>query len=192
MYRYNLAGLRQDILELSDTLDDRFDGLQVATNARLDNLQTAIVTNTQTVPTIASAFGYKTGYVTAQEKTGADNETYQAHYPVQKWSKRSQNCRQRSTDVTVKRLKFRLPCWLLSRSLELDVSRTPLGWSVNLWPRRLVPYDCEFFQACRNLDLRRVHSLIEQGRVSVQDYDEQGRNALYVCLNRGHKTFLRS
>ena len=94
--------------------------------------------------------------------------------------------------TTVTTVRFLPAAWIFSRAFVVSYKyqrlhgtnwQHPLTSEMKLRTVNVIPDDSEIFQALRKLDIDRVTRLLDEGRASPFDVDDDGRNTLgYVAL----------
>lgn len=164
------------IRQMGNTILQKQDQQQDQVDRRFDQLVT--ITHTTT--------SYRTSRMESESKVEERaNDTCDASVTTDHANSTQYRLRSKTTIIRVANFRLSLPYWLLSRSLDIEIHRSARGWTMNLNPRRLVPEDCEFFEAGEAMNLPRMRQLLEQGQASVHDVDRFGQNVLHVRSDHG-------
>lgn len=71
------------------------------------------------------------------------------------------------------------PAWLLGWIVTVKMQRP--GLNVQLKAMKIRPNDSEIFVAADGLEISKVRELLDDGRASILDVNEEGESLLTVC-----------
>lgn len=160
--------------------DHRLGQLQESVDRRFDQMQDALIRILDVNASQKQLESHNTCY--SSTLIGAPNDRRSTNDMHISTSPRP-SLRRKQSSVLIARFRFRLPHWLLNRSLEFEIYRSSRCWTLNLSPRRVVSEDCELFQCILRSQRPRVlevERMIVERRASLYDVDRCGRNILHV------------